>query len=186
MTEYLIGQASPVKTLPGFSSEGFEAAENALAGGNGAADDQDRIVPPDGAKDVGPPLAVESGGDGLRASRNSAKYQHFAHTIDPEEELRQEGIERGPAFLYAAVGNRVSGAFGSRDTSEPQFPEIAREGCLGHVPAALEQQLAEILLAADDSRVYDLQDRVVSFALVGHGTEFSTAERIARAGAPDH
>jgi hypothetical protein len=26
----------------------------------------------------------------------------------------------------------------------------------------------------------------VSFALVGHGTEFSTAERIARAGGADH
>ena len=30
MTEYLIGPASPVKTLPGLSGEGFEAPENAV------------------------------------------------------------------------------------------------------------------------------------------------------------
>ena len=63
MTEYLIGPASPVKTLPWLSGEGFKAPENALTGGNGAADDQNRIIAADGAKDIGPPLAVESGGD---------------------------------------------------------------------------------------------------------------------------
>src|ERR1700682_5921815 len=99
MTEYLIHLASPVKTLPWFSSEGFEAPENALTGGNGTADDQDRIVAADGAKDIGTALAVESSGDRLRASRHSAKYEHLAYTIDPEEELRQEGVKRGSAFL---------------------------------------------------------------------------------------
>src|ERR1700693_300259 len=122
MTEYLIGPASPVKTLPRLSSECFEAPQNALARGNRAANDQDRIVAPNSAKDIGPPLAIERSGDGLRTSGNSAEHQHFAHTVDPEEKLRQEGIERGSAFLYAAVGNRVSGAFGGRAPGEPQFP----------------------------------------------------------------
>src|SRR6266550_4099043 len=122
MTEYLIGRASPVKTLPGLPSKGLEAPENALAGGNRAANDQDRIIASNGAKDIGPPLAIERSGDGLRTSGDSAEYQHFAHTVDPEEKLRQEGIERGSAFLYAAVGNGVSGAFGGRDPGEPQFP----------------------------------------------------------------
>src|SRR6267143_6199303 len=143
MTEYLIGPASPVKTLPGLSGEGFEAPENALAGSNRSANDQDRIVAPNSAKDIGPPLAIERGGDGLRTSGDGAEHQHFAHTVNPEEKLRQEGIERGPAFLYAAVGNRVSGALGGRNPGEPQFPEVAGESCLGHVPATLEQQLAE-------------------------------------------
>jgi len=122
MTEYLIGPASPVKTLPGLSGEGFEAPENALAGGNRSANDQDRIVAPNSAKDIGPPLAIERSGDGLRASGDGAEHQHFAHTVDPEEKLWQEGIERGSAFLDGAVGNRVSGAFGGRDPSEAQFP----------------------------------------------------------------
>jgi hypothetical protein len=122
MTEYLIGPARPVKTLPGLSSQGFEAPENALAGGNRAANDQDRIVAPNSAKDIGPPLAIERSGDGLRTSGDSAEHQHFAHTVNPEEKLRQEGIERGSAFLYTAVGNRVSGAFGGRDPGETQFP----------------------------------------------------------------
>jgi hypothetical protein len=115
MTEYLIGLASPVKTLPWLSGEGFKASENALTGRNGAADDQDRVIPPDGAEDIGPPLAVESSGNWLCTSRNSAKYQHLAYAVDPEEELRQQCIERGSALLDATVGNRVSGAFGSRD-----------------------------------------------------------------------
>src|SRR4030081_3365633 len=105
MTEYLIGLASPVKTLPRLSSEGFEAPENALAGGNRPTNDQDRIIAPDSAKDIGPPLAIERSGDGLRTSGDSAEHQHFAHTVDPEKKLRQEGIERGSAFLDAAVGN---------------------------------------------------------------------------------
>jgi len=122
MTEYLIGPAGPVKTLPGLPSEGFEAPENALAGSYRAANDQDRIVAPNSAKDIGPPLPIERSGDGLRTSRDSAEHQHFADTIDPEEKLRQEGIESGSALLYAAVSNRVSGAFGGWDAGEPQFP----------------------------------------------------------------
>src|SRR6267154_3126252 len=105
MTEYLIGPTSPVKTLPWLSGEGFKSPENALTGRNGAADDQDRVVASDGAKDIGPPLAVESGGDWLCTSRNRAKYKHFAHAVDPEEELWQHCIERGSALLYATVGN---------------------------------------------------------------------------------
>jgi hypothetical protein len=186
MTEYLIGPGSPVKTLTRLSGKGFKASENALTGGDGAADDQDRIVAPNGAKHIGPSLAIEGSSDGLGTSGNRAEHEHLAHTVDPEEELRQKSIERCSAFLYAAVGNSISGAFGSRNPGKPQFPQVTRECCLGHIPAALEQKLAEILLAAHDSRVYNLEDRVVSFALIGHGTEFSTAERIARAGMPDH
>ena len=175
MTEYLIGLARSVNTLSGLSGEGFEAPEDAVPGGDGAADDQDRVVTADGAKDIGPALAVESSRDWLSASRNRAQNQHLADAIDPEEKLRQEGIERGSAFLYAAVGNRVPGAFRGRDPGEPQFPEVAGEGCLGHVPPALEQQLPEIFLAAHHPGAYDLEDRVVSFALVGH--EVSLAPR---------
>ncbi|HMG96510.1 MAG TPA: hypothetical protein VK565_09435, partial [Gemmatimonadaceae bacterium] len=145
MTEYLIGLASPVKTLPWLSGEGFKASENALTGRNGAADDQDRVIPPYGAEDIGPPLAVESSGNWLCTSRNRAKYQHLAYAVDPEEELRKQCIERGSALLYVPISNRVSGAFRSRDPGQSQLAEVARQRCLGHVPTALEQQLTEIL-----------------------------------------
>jgi hypothetical protein len=108
----------------------------------------------------------------------------------PPGTVRSTSISLTPSMRRKScgsrVGNCVSGAFGGRDPGEPQFPEVARERGLGHVPAALEQQLAEILLAAHDSRVYDLEDCVVSFTLVCHGTESSTAESIMRAGAQDH
>jgi hypothetical protein len=89
MTEYLIGPARPVNALSGFSGEGLEAPEDAVPGGDGATDDQNRVVTSDGAKDIGPSLAVESSGDGLSASRDRAQNQHLANTIDAEEKLRQ-------------------------------------------------------------------------------------------------
>lgn len=173
MTEYLIGPAGSVNALSGFSGEGFEAPEDAVPGGDGATDDQNRVVTADGAKDIGPSFAVERSSDGLSASRDRTQNQHLANTIDAEEKLWQQGIERGSAFLYAAVCNCISGAFRSGDPGKPQFPEVAGERRLCYVPPALEQHLAEILLAAHDSSAYDLEDCVVSFALVGHGVSLA-------------
>jgi hypothetical protein len=173
MIEYLIGPAGPVNALSRFSSEGLEAPEDAVPGGDGATDDQYRIVTADCAKNIGPSLTVEGSCDGLSAPWDRAQNQHLPNAIDAEEKLRQQGVECCSAFLYAAVGNRVSGAFRSRDPGKPQFAEVAGEGRLRHVPPALEQHLPKIFLAAHDSSAYDLQDCVVSFALVGHGVSLA-------------
>ena len=186
MTEYLIGPAGSVNTLSGLPRLGFEPPEDAVPGGNRAADDQDRIVAADGAKDIGPTFPVESGSDRLSASGNRAQDQHLADTIDAEKKLRQKGVERSSAFLYAAVCNRVAGAFRSWDPGKPQFPKVAGERGLGHIPSPLEQHFSQIFLAAHHPGVYDLEDCVVSFAFVGHEGESSTVGSIPRAGGEDH
>jgi len=75
---------------------------------------------------------------------------------------------------------------GCAPPGQSQLAEVARQRCLRHVPTALEQQLAEIFLAAHHSSAYDLQDSVVSFTFVGHGAESSTAKQVARAERRDH
>jgi hypothetical protein len=165
--------ADPVNTLSWLSGHGFEASENAVPGSNGPADDQDGIVAADGAQDIRPSLTVQGRRDRLGATRHRTQNQHLANTIDPKEKLRQQRVESSSAFLYATIGNSVAGALRGWYSGEAQFPEIAGEGRLGHVPPALEQHLPQIFLTAYDSRIYDLEDGVVSFALVGHGVSLA-------------
>ena len=178
MTVYLIGPAGSVNTLSRLSGQGLEASKNAVPGGNGAADDQNRIIAADGAEDIGPSLAVQGGSNRLSASRNGAQNQHLADTINPEKKLWQKGVERSSAFLYAAVGNCVASAFRSWDPRQPQFPKVSGEGGLSHIPSPLEQHFPQIFLAAHHPRVYDLEDCVVSFALVGHEVSLAPPEAL--------
>ena len=168
MSEYLIVWRAYVNTRSGLSSHRPQPPQHAVAGGDRAADYQYGIVAPDRPQYVRPTLAVECGSDWLGASGNGPKDKHFTHTVEPKEQLGQEGVERGAALLYATVGNSVSGAFGRRDAGEPELAQVAGEGCLGYVPPALEKKLPEILLAAYYPRPDYLQNRVVPLALVGH------------------
>ena len=168
MSEYLIVWAAYVNTRSGLPSQCPEAPHYAIAGGDRAADYQYGIVAPDSPQYVGPAFAVERGSDWLSASRNGPQDKHFTDAIESKKQLRQEGVERGAALLYATVGNSVSGAFGRRDAGEPELAQVAGEGCLGYVPPALEKKLPEILLAAYYPCPDYLQNRVVPFALVGH------------------
>ena len=69
---------------------------------------------------------------------------------------------------------------------ETQLTEIPGQGGLGDIPAALEEKLAQILLTAHHPGVDDLEDRVVSFALVGHAVSLAWRERMREARSPDH
>ena len=113
-------------------------------------------------------FAIQRGSNGLRTSGDRPKHQHLADTIETEKELGQQRIESGAAFLYRPIGHCVSRPFRGGHASKPQLAQIARKRGLGNVPAALEQEFAEILLTADGPGVDDLEDRVVPFALVGH------------------
>src|ERR1700704_2410084 len=137
MTEYLIGLTGFVNAsgrLPGHTPN---APHGALPGGHGTTDDQDGVVAADGAQNVGPALSVEGGRDRLGATRHGAEDDHLADAIDAEKKLGKEGIESGPALLYTAVGNGVSGSLGGRHPGQAQLAEIAGESCLGYIPATL-------------------------------------------------
>lgn len=141
---------------------------DALAGGNRAANDEDGVVAADGAEYVAPALAVEGSGDRLGAAGYRPQHQHLAHTVNAQEKLWKKGVERSSALLNVAVGDGVARAFWSRHSGQTELAQIAREGRLGDIPASLQKQLTQILLAADGARANYLEDGVVSFALVGH------------------
>ena len=113
-------------------------------------------------------FAIQRGSNGLRTPGDCSKNQHLADSIETKKELGQQRIESGAAFLYRPIGHRVSRPFGGGHASQPQLAQVTRKRSLGNVPAALEQELAKILLAADGPGVDDLENRVVPFALVGH------------------
>src|SRR6185295_10798210 len=169
MTEYLIGPARSVNASGGLPGHTPKASHGPFPGGEGAADDEDRVVTADGAQDVGPALAIESGGDRLRAARHGAENDHLTDTVNPQKELGKQGVESGAALLYAPVGDRVSRSLGGRHPGQAELAQITGKCRLCYVPAALEKVLAQIFLAAHHPGVDDLEDGVVSFALVGHG-----------------
>lgn len=186
MTEYLIGPGGCVNSASGLPSHGAEPPHYTLSGGHRATNDEDGIVAPDGAEDVGPRLTVERRSNGLGTSRDGTKDEHLADAIDAQKQLRQQGVESGTALLYTSVGDSVSRTFGRGDSGQPQLAEIPRESRLGDIPPALQQQLAEILLAAHDPGADDLENRIVSFALVGHGRILSPLGGMREQGAADH
>lgn len=152
----------------GLPGKALEAAVNALPGGDRPADYKDGVVTANRAQYVAPPLAVEGGGNRLGAARYRSQYEHLAHPVNTQKELRKKRVERGPALLDVAIGDRVACAFRGRDSRQSQLAQVSRQGSLGHVPAALQQQLAQIFLTADGSGADYFQDRIVSFAFVGH------------------
>jgi hypothetical protein len=150
------------------TGEGFNAPHYAIARGDGAADDKNRIVPAHCSEDVRPGLTVKRRGDRLRAARHRAQDQHLASSVDAEIELREKSFERDTALLDTAVRDRVPCPLGGRNAGEPQLAQITGERRLCHVPTALEQQLAKIFLAADSAVANDLEYGVVPFPLVRH------------------
>src|SRR6266576_3035336 len=156
MTEYLIVQARPVNAWSGLPRQGPQAPHNPLPGGHRSADDENRVVTANGAEDIRPSLAIQRGSDGLSTARNGAQNEHLADALDSQEKLRQQRVEGGSALLYSTVGDRIPGAFRRRHPGEAQLPEISGQGRLGDVPAPLEEQLAQILLAAHHPGVDDL------------------------------
>ena len=141
---------------------------DALPGGDGAADDKDGVIPANRAEDVAPSLPVEGGRNGLGAARYRSQHQHLAHPVHTQKELRKKCVEGGPALLDIAIGDRVARAFRGGDSRQSQLAQVSRQSSLGHVPAALQQQLAQIFLTADGPGADYFKNRIVSFAFVGH------------------
>jgi hypothetical protein len=104
----------------------------------------------------------------LRSPRHCAQDEHFTYALEAKKELGEKSVERGPALFNASIRDGVARAFGRRNPSESQLSKVPGKRGLGNIPSPLEEELPEILLAADDPGVDDLQDRIVTFALVGH------------------
>src|SRR5689334_22757677 len=131
------------------AGEAFKAAVGTFPGSNRATDDENGVVAADRTKNIGPALAIQRGGNRLRSSGHCPQYQHFADAVHPQEQLREQRIEGSSALLDIAVCNRITCTFGRGDACQAELAEVAGKRRLCHVPAALKEQLAEILLAAD-------------------------------------
>ena len=105
----------------GLSGERLDAPHDAIASGDRATNDEDRIIAADSPEYIGPGFPVEGGGDRLSASGNGAEDEHFTGAVNAEKKLRQKRLEGGATFLNAAVGNGVSCAFGGGDACQPKL-----------------------------------------------------------------
>ena len=150
------------------AGEAPEFSHDAVSSGDRPRDNENRVVSAHSSEDVGPAFTVQGSGDRLGTSGHRSQDQHFSDAVKAKKQLRQECIESGAAILNAAVGHRIACSIGSRDAGEPELAQIARQRRLGDVPAPLQEQFAEILLAAYNPRLDDLQNGVVPLTLVRH------------------
>jgi N-acetyl-gamma-glutamyl-phosphate reductase len=92
-------------------------------------------------------------------------------------------VERPSVILQGcdtALGGRIANAGGGWDAGEPELMQVAREGGLRDIHAALPQQRPELVLALDETRFDEVVDRRVSLTFVGHGRR-----SLCRKGSPD-
>ena len=150
------------------SRDRLQPADDAVARQPGPADKEDRVVSPDGAEYVRPPLSIERRRDWLRSPGNGSQDYQLADAVYSQKKLRQQSLEGGPALFYVPVRYGVSRAFRRRNTSETELPQIARQGCLRDIPSTVEQQLSKVLLAADRALFHYLENRGLPLSLVRH------------------
>lgn len=110
-------------------------------------DNQDGIVSSQSAQDFGPLFPVQGFGYGLSAAGQGTDDQQVARPFGGGEQGGQQS--RQGRCMVPGFGRQriVSRAFGIVDFDQTQLTDVAREGCLRHVEAALRQQLAQVFLA---------------------------------------
>src|SRR5690348_16591178 len=131
------------------SGELLNAGLDGPAGALAFRDDENGVVPRDGADDLRPPGAVDGHGQGLRGARRGFQYEQWPDTVDGDEHGGEELLQVRPRGGADFVGGRVVGrAIGRRHLGEPQLPDVPGEGRLRDVEPLRGQELAQLLLAA--------------------------------------
>jgi N-acetyl-gamma-glutamyl-phosphate reductase len=155
----------------GLGKVALQAAEDALAPGGGAADDEDRVIAGDGAGHVGPPELVERLGHGLGAGLEGADHDEGLDPLHTGDQLGEHACQLGAvALLVALLGEGVAHAAAVvGDAGEAELAEVAGEGGLRDLPPAPGEEAAERLLAGDGLGADDRADGLVTGGLVGHG-----------------
>jgi len=148
----------------------LDAPAEALAGGDGATDDEDGVVAGDGTDDVGDVLAIQGPRHGLGAARRRAHDEQLRHAFDRCDELRDERFERRPAAFVGvvALGPRVADALSGRHSRQSQLVHVARECRLRHVEATLAEQSPQVLLRRHRPGIDELEYHRVALLLGRH------------------
>ena len=157
-----------------------QAPLEALAGGGGPTDDENRVVASNGPQHVGPRFAVERRRHGLGAARDRAHDDQLADAVDSRQQLGEQGIERrARRTADGAVRNRVSNALRRRDARQSQLSQITREGGLRDVPTTPMQQHPELFLTPNRLPADQLQNCRVTFPFIHPTSSVSIDETIA-------
>src|SRR5690606_7681702 len=150
--------------------ETLDAALDSVEMGGIPEDDEDRVVAGDGAEDFRPFFPVDGLGHGLRAARKSFHQQQVAGALGADEEAVQQALERRRLAPVVRRERVIRPSVGIGRLDQAELADVAGDGGLGDVEPALDQELAEHLLAGDAGFGQDVQDCGMAITLA-HGNE---------------
>ena len=134
----------------GLAGQRLQSPQHPVARHTGTANNQNGVVATDGSENIRPAFAIQSSSDRLRTSRYCSQDYHVAHAIDPQEQLRQQRLQRDPALLDvpSVTAYRAPSGVGTRASlsSRRSRESVA---CVTSQPA-MQKELSQILLAAHD------------------------------------
>lgn len=112
-----------------------------------------------------PTLRVDCLSDGLSTAWECVKHQQLADAVDIIEKLGQKCFQRWRLLVTTeGLGTHVASAIVGRCAHQANLPQVARERCLGDVPATLFQKTAKLLLASNRVTADELEDGFVSLS----------------------
>jgi hypothetical protein len=128
-------------------------------------DDEDGVVAGEGADDLRPLFPVEGDGDGLCAAGERFYQEEVTDAIGAEIEGGEEAGE-GWRRVGDVGGDRVGGAaLIVGDLDEPQFTDIAGEGRLGDLDAAVSEEFPKDFLRGHAIVADEVEDLGVPLGL---------------------
>src|SRR5262249_3773688 len=124
---------------------------------------ENRVVAGNRADDLGQPRTVERERDRLRLTGAGADDDELLDAVDAAQELGGGGAEggnRGPGMGGGGAGTLVGAITGALD--EAELLDVARNGRLGRLEAALMEAAAQLLLAVERLAIDELEERGLS------------------------
>lgn len=154
---------------------GVDAGEASDAVGDGGAcgvvakDEEDGVVPGDGADDLVPVLVIDGDGEGLGAADEGVYDEEAVDAVGIEEEVGEEpeeiGCGVGGVYGYGVDG----GSLVILCLDEPQLSDIAGEGALCDVDAVARQEGSQSLLGLYALVLDESEDEGLALGLSGQG-----------------
>lgn len=145
--------------------DSLDAADQEIAIGLTPYDDQDRVIPSDGAEDFRPFLHIDGFRDSLGCAGQGLHDDEVTNALGVEQEVRKQAIERGGFLLTFAGGRVVAIAFRVGDFGDAQFSQVAGEGGLGDPEALSPEQAAQFFLAMHAPGTDEFEYGGLSFSL---------------------
>ena len=105
--------------------------------------------PPIVPRTSGYACGVDRLGDRLRAAGDRLEHEQFPDAVARREELRKDILERRAVIVTHRVRRGVARPSAPSEPARDEVAQVARQRRLRDRPAALVEQLAQLLLAGD-------------------------------------